>query len=61
MSYEYQAGTTIKDLYPKHDLIKLRNALLEADKKLRDLEDLKLRDIHYNNIFRKNKLNFSVF
>ena len=50
MSYEYQAGTTIKDLYPKHDLIKLRNALLEADKNLRELEDLKLRDIHYNNI-----------
>ena len=50
MTYEYQAGTTIKDLYPKHDLIRLREALIIADKNLRELEDIKLRDIHYNNI-----------
>lgn len=50
MSYEYQPGTTINDLYPKTNLIRLRNALVEADKRLRELDTLKLRDIHYRNI-----------
>ena len=50
LTYEYQPGTTINGLYPKHDLIKLRDALVRCDEHLRKLDDLKLRDIHYRNI-----------
>lgn len=49
-TYEYQAGTTIADLYPKTDLIKLRNALVEAQDNIKELEDFRLRDIHSKNV-----------
>lgn len=50
MTYDYQGGTTINEMYPKTDLIRLRDALIDADERLRKLENFKLRDIHYRNI-----------
>lgn len=50
VSRDFEYGQIMSELYPKTDMIKLLNAIKRFIECVRELDDIELKDMHYENI-----------